>query len=80
MKHSAGKAQPNSSKEVRARAANFFLALFNFSSRHGGFVPYYLCLGVWTMLVLTGVVDHSLQEAKSKNEKLFVGNHATGQR
>ncbi|HLM60190.1 MAG TPA: hypothetical protein VK308_05265 [Pyrinomonadaceae bacterium] len=31
------------------------------------------------MLVLTGAVDHSVQEAKSKNEKLFVGNHATGQ-
>jgi hypothetical protein len=31
------------------------------------------------MLVLTGAVDHSVQEAKSKNEKLFVGNHAAGQ-
>jgi hypothetical protein len=31
------------------------------------------------MLVLTGAVDHSVQEGKSNNEKLFVGNHATGQ-
>jgi hypothetical protein len=31
------------------------------------------------MLVSTGAVDHSVYEANSKNEKLFVGNHATGQ-